>query len=119
MIKNRRTLINMVGLTALFWDVLSCAALGNDAARTIARIAYIGAGSALNPSRGLLTLKKRLHELGWIQGRNLVLEEGLAQGDSARLLQLMGAAVERRVDIIVTVALAARWRRKRSPAPFQ
>jgi hypothetical protein len=119
MIKNRRTLINMVGLTPLFWEVLSCAALANDAARTIARIAYIGAGSALNPSRGLLTLKKRLHELGWIQGRNLVLEEGWAQGDSAQLLQLMSAAVERRVDIIVTGSSRGALAAKKVTSPFQ
>jgi putative ABC transport system substrate-binding protein len=53
-----------------------------------------------------------LRELGWIEGRNIVIERRSAEGRPERLPGLMREAVDRKADVIVTygtaMALAAR-----------
>jgi putative ABC transport system substrate-binding protein len=53
-----------------------------------------------------------LRELGWIEGRNIVIERRSAEGRPERLPRLMREAVDRKADVIVTygtaMALAAR-----------
>jgi putative tryptophan/tyrosine transport system substrate-binding protein len=48
-----------------------------------------------------------LAELGYVEGRNLIVEKRYANGDPARLLPLARELVQARVDVIVTVASTA------------
>jgi putative ABC transport system substrate-binding protein len=46
--------------------------------------------------------RQRLREVGYVEGRDVVIEWRSANGDYARLAQLAADLVERRVDVIVT-----------------
>jgi putative ABC transport system substrate-binding protein len=45
---------------------------------------------------------QRLSELGWVEGRNLVIDARWAEGRIDRLPALMQEVVARKVDLIVT-----------------
>jgi len=49
----------------------------------------------------------RLRELGWVEGRNLVIETRSAEGHYERLPALMAELVDRRVDLLVTYSTTA------------
>jgi putative ABC transport system substrate-binding protein len=50
---------------------------------------------------------ERLRELGWVEGRNLIIEARRAEGHLDRLSALMADVVGREVDVIVTVGTPA------------
>ena len=65
----------------------------------------------------LAYLRNALRELGYVEGRNLVLEERFAGGDLQRLPALARELVAARVEVIVAVtATAARAVREAAPA---
>lgn len=76
----------------------------------VARIGFLGSGSFnANSSE---QFRQGLHELGWVQGQNVVIDYRFAEGNIERLPDLAAELVRRKVDIIVAVAtqssLAAR-----------
>ena len=56
--------------------------------------------------------RKRLQELGWVEGQNVVFEERKTEGRNERLPTLMREVIDSNVDVIVTYstpgAIAAR-----------
>ncbi len=57
------------------------------------------------PAPGIIRdLTRRLHELGWVQGRNLVLEARFAEGRPERLPGLAADLVRLNADVIVAVS---------------
>jgi putative ABC transport system substrate-binding protein len=54
--------------------------------------------------RGASAFLGRLRELGWIEGRNLVIESRWADGQVDRLPAVMAEVVARKVDVLVTYA---------------
>jgi putative ABC transport system substrate-binding protein len=54
-----------------------------------------------------LIFRNALHQLGWIEGQNLILEVRSAHQDNTRLPQLAAELVQLPVDVIVTVTSAA------------
>jgi putative tryptophan/tyrosine transport system substrate-binding protein len=89
----RREFITLLGGAAAAWPV---AALGEQSAK-IYRVAYL----ALAGDRDAMTLKQRLDELGYSEGRNLVFDFYSAQGHPARLPELASALVTTNPDVIV------------------
>lgn len=78
------------------------------------RIGYLASGSgsgAANP-RPLEALRRGLRELGWVEGRNIVIVYRYAEGQSDRLPALADELVRLKVDVIVAsptpAALAAK-----------
>src|SRR6516225_10281456 len=77
----------------------------------IPRIGYLSPGSA---SRGPLAyhdeFQRGLRELGYVDGRNIVIEYRFAEGKFDRLDQLAAGLVRLNVDVIVSVvaSLAAK-----------
>ncbi len=63
----------------------------------VAHVGFVDAGSVL---RGVPAFWERLHELGWIQGRNLVIEARSAEGHVERLPALMNQLVALKVDVL-------------------
>src|SRR5215472_15584614 len=59
--------------------------------------------TAAQPSDDLVTFEKALAELGYIEGRNYVIEARFADTDNSRLPALAYELVQDRVDIIVTI----------------
>jgi len=75
----------------------------------IARIGILYFGSMNAPAvlQYRSTLRKRLAELGYIEGKNIVFEERSAGGNAERLSGLARELVASKVDVIVTPAVTA------------
>ena len=80
---------------------------GAQEAGKVYRIGYLSAGALKSQEPLRQVFVRRLSELGWIENRNLVLEERWAEGRNDRLPALAAELVQRRVDVIVAVAEAA------------
>ena len=52
-------------------------------------------------------LRSALHELGYVEGQNLVVDQRFADGDSASLPALARELVQRQPDVVVAVGAAA------------
>jgi putative ABC transport system substrate-binding protein len=70
-----------------------------------ARVGYLT--DAPPPSPTLEAFRRALRELGWVEGQNLTIEYSTSEGAAERLPALAADLVARRVDVIVTTALAA------------
>ena len=67
------------------------------------RMVRLGYVSALSPATHKFTpFWERLRELGWVEGRNLVIESRSAEGKLDRLPALMADVLGKRVDVLVT-----------------
>src|SRR5688572_28534552 len=86
-------------------------ALGGSAeAQQPARIHRIG---ILSPSSGSVfsardeAFRQRLRQLGYVEGKNIVIEYRYAEGKSERLPDLVAELVRLKVDVIVTTSAGA------------
>jgi len=61
---------------------------------------------------------KRLHELGWIEGKNLSIETRWAEGHVERLPTLMNDVIARKVDVLFTYGTPAAIAAKRQQPLF-
>lgn len=80
------------------------ASLATDAQPTgkVYRIGYLSIGSASTTyTRPLEAFRQGLRELGWVEGRNLLIEYRYAEGQSDRLPALADELVRLKVDLIV------------------
>ncbi len=73
-----------------------------DPAQKVVRLGLIGMESPSNAPRGLSVFWQRLHELGWIEGQKIIIEQRWAEGHLDRLPALLAEVIERNVDVIVT-----------------
>ncbi len=64
-----------------------------DPAQRVARVAFINPYSPATVAPGSLEFWARLHELGWVQGQNLIVETRSAEGRIDRLPALMADVV--------------------------
>jgi ABC-type uncharacterized transport system substrate-binding protein len=71
------------------------------------RVGYLTAGSLTANPRVLEALRQRLHELGWIEGQNIVIEYRSAEGRLDRLPDLAAELVRLGVDVIVAAPTPA------------
>ena len=76
------------------------------------RIGYLSAPTRASVEHGLQAFLQTLRELGWIEGKNLIIEYRWADGNIERLPSLAAELVTQKVDLIVapagTAALAAK-----------
>jgi putative ABC transport system substrate-binding protein len=72
----------------------------------IARIGRVYTGAPSTTTRGFGAFTDRLRELGWIEGRNLVIESRWAEGRDERFPALIRELIERKVDVIVITGSA-------------
>ncbi len=72
------------------------------AADKIARIGFVDLMAPGNALPATAEFWKRLSELGWTEGRNLVVERRFAEGRISELPALMGSVVARDIDVLVT-----------------
>jgi len=71
------------------------------------RVGYLSTPTRESVARGLDAFLRKLRELGWVEGRNLVIEYRWAEGDVERLPELAADLVRRKVDVIVAPAGSA------------
>ena len=106
--KRREFIISLAGTAAVAWPL----AVEAQQAGT-RRIGLLETG-APSPARVQLweTLRQRLRQLGYLEGRNIAFESRFAEGKSDRLSGIAAELVGLKVDLIVTsgtpAALAAK-----------
>jgi putative ABC transport system substrate-binding protein len=71
------------------------------------RIGYLSTPTRESVERGLDAFLRKLRELGWVEGQNLVIEYRWAEGNVERLPDLAAELVRRKVDVIVAPAGSA------------
>jgi putative ABC transport system substrate-binding protein len=88
---------------AMVW-VLGCTQQANaaDTSGKVARIAFVSPGFASLSGKLKSAFRTRLHELGWVEGQNLVIDEYWSEGHMERLPELMATALTRDLDVLVT-----------------
>jgi putative ABC transport system substrate-binding protein len=68
----------------------------------VARIGYVAPLSSSVFQAAEEELWKRLRELGWVDGHNLIIEKRSAQGRFDQLPGLMAEVIDRKIDVLVT-----------------
>ncbi len=76
-------------------------------AQRVVRLGFVHPQSPSNTLRGVAAFWERLHELGYVEGQNLVAEVRWAEGRNERLPALMKEMVVSKVDLIVTYGTPA------------
>ena len=108
-------------ITLLLGGLFSPVAAEAQQAAKVARIGYLSADLAASPHLPE-AFRQGLRDLGYVQGRNVVIEFRDAEGKSERLPALAAELVALKVDVIVTVAtrhaLAAKQATKTIPIVF-
>jgi ABC-type uncharacterized transport system substrate-binding protein len=100
----RREFITLVGGAAVAWPL---AARTQQPTGRVYRIGYLSAPSRESVQRTLDAFLRKLRELGWVEGSNLIIEYRWADGDVARLPELAVELVQQNVDLIVAPNTAA------------
>ena len=70
-------------------------------------VGFLGAGSPSGWSHWTAAFLKRLHELGWVEGRTMSIEYRWAEGHSDRYAEITAEFVQLKVDVIVSTGSAA------------
>ena len=107
---SRRSGVLCVTLCAALFAL--CASAEAQQTRRLFRIGFISPASSSTAGPNLEALRQGLHDLGYIDGKNIVIEARWAEGSAERFPQLLGELIDRKVEVIVvggaTGALAAR-----------
>jgi putative tryptophan/tyrosine transport system substrate-binding protein len=85
-------------------------------AKKVPRIAYLSATSASSAGGGALAFRQGLRELGYVEGKNIVIEYRYAEGKLDRLPELAAELAHLKVDIIVTASPPATRSAKQATA---
>jgi putative ABC transport system substrate-binding protein len=70
----------------------------------ISRIGFLGAGSRSTPSPSREAFRHGLRDLGYVEGKNILIEERYAEGKSDRFPDLAAELVRLKVDVIVVAS---------------
>jgi putative ABC transport system substrate-binding protein len=96
----RREFITLLGATVAAWPL---AARAQQPAK-LPIIGFLGAATASARSEWVAAFVRRLHELGWIEGRTVAIEYRWAEGRSERYAEIAAEFVRLKVDVIATYA---------------
>lgn len=102
----RRVFIGVIGGAAIAWPLI---ALAQQSAGKVWRVAYLYPGALNNPpDRAVFdAFRTELRELGYIEGKNLAIDNRDAEGKAERLPSLVSELLVLRPDVIVAVATPA------------
>jgi len=106
---HRRDVIGLFGVTAM-WPL---AALAQPLAKT-PTIGFLGASSRDIAAPWVSAFVKRLNELGWIEGRTVIIEYRWAEARADLYNEIAAEFSNRKVDVIVTWASAPTLAAKRA-----
>jgi len=102
--RRRTGLALLFGLIAFVDAPLEVAA---QQAGKVYRMGYLSTPTRESVENGLQAFLRKLRELGWVEGQNLVIEYRWAEGNVERLPDLAAELVRRNVDVIVAPAGSA------------
>ena len=94
----RRDFITLLGGAAAAWPLT---ARGQQTGK-VARIGFLGLASAAGQITRVEALRAGLRDLGYVEGRDIVIEYRWAEGRYERLAELAAELVRLKVDVIVT-----------------
>ena len=94
----RREFITLLGGSAAAWPLAARAQ--QPGKRPI--VGFLGDSTPLGESERAVAFARRLHDLGWIEGRTIAIEYRWADGRSERLAEIAAEFAQLKVDIIVT-----------------
>jgi putative ABC transport system substrate-binding protein len=102
----RRDFVTLVARAAALWPGIGFA---QQSAGKVWRVAYLNPGNLNNPpDRALFdAFRAEMRELGYIEGKNLVVDNRNAEGKAERLPSLITELIALRPDVIVAVATPA------------
>jgi ABC-type uncharacterized transport system substrate-binding protein len=98
----RRELITLLGGAAA-WPLVAHAQ--QPGKRPI--VGFLGDSTPVGESERVAAFVRRLHDLGWIEGRTIAIEYRWADGRSERLAEIAAEFAQLKVDIIVTAGTPA------------
>ncbi len=94
---------NIFRLISVIVTLVSCGAIAEaQQAKKIPRIGFLGVVSASAAARRIEAFRQGLRELGYVEGKNIVIEYRHAEGKLERLPALATELVRLKVDIIIT-----------------
>jgi len=102
-------LLSLIAAVAVF-----CAppASAEEPAQRLVRVGFVDPASPATRQKSVDAFWQHLRELGWVEGRNMVIETRWADGRNDRLPALMTELVNSKIDVLVTygtpAALAAK-----------
>ena len=103
----RRDFIALVGSSVAAWPLAACAQQTR-----LPTIGFLGANNATFERASTDAFVRRLHDLGWIENRTVVIEYRWAEGRDERFTEILAEFVRLGVDVILTytnpAALAAK-----------
>ena len=70
-------------------------------AATIRRVAWMSLGSITSPAEAYAAFKQGMHDLGWLEEKNVAYQAAYADGDVNRLDVLASGLIAQKVDVIV------------------
>jgi putative tryptophan/tyrosine transport system substrate-binding protein len=100
--KRRREFITLLGGTAAAWPLAARAQQPK-----LPTIGFLGPLTSSAMSRWTAAFVQRLRELGWIEGRTIVIEYRWGEGRSERFPEIVAEFVRLKVSVIVTGGTAA------------
>ncbi len=102
----RRALLRALGAVALIAGAWPARAQQQTRVPRVG-VLYFGARETIVVVAGLPLFRQRLRELGYVEGKTILIEDRYADGNAQRLNELARELVENRVDVIVASAVAA------------
>src|ERR1043166_8795963 len=97
----RREFITFLGATVAAWPIVA------PAQQKIPRIGFMGNSTAALEANLVDAFREGLRELGYEEGRNIVIEYRWADGEYERFSTLVAELIAARVDLIVTAGTPA------------
>ena len=94
----RRAFITFLGGAATAWPLAGFAQQPGK----LPTIGYLGPGGREADRQRVDAFINRLRELGWIEGRNVAIEQRWADNHAERFFEIADNLVQRKVDVIVT-----------------
>jgi len=100
----RRDFITLLGGAAAAWPL---AANAQQSVAKLPTIGFLGAATPSAWSQRVAAFVQRLRELGWTEGRTVVVEYRWAEGRSERFLEIAAEFAQLKVDVIVAAGTPA------------
>jgi putative ABC transport system substrate-binding protein len=100
----RREFISLLGGAATMVSLVFAARAQQSKLPTIG---FLGGGTPSAQSEWTEAFVRRLHELGWIEGRTATIEYRFAEGRADRYAEIAAEFVHLKVDVVVTAGAAA------------
>ena len=83
-----------------------CCSVDAQQTAKIPRIAYVsGAGNASNPGPNVEAFRQGLRDLGYVEGKNILIEYRYVEGNVDRIPSLVAELVQLKVDVLVSPTL--------------